>query len=317
MRRTLRSILLPLAIMAVVGFTIIVLNQTLQLVDLADRVHPMFGTTVLLAIVAVFLFGIGYPLSVFLRLPKPLISPPESEGPRYDRYLAELAKRLASNPHLRGLPAQGLDLEDALRKLDDISDQRTKDVAAKVFLTTAISQNGSVDALLVLAAQGKLVHDIATIYYQRPTVRDLVYLYTNVAATAFVAGEIDDIDVAEQIQPVVTAILGSSVAAIPGMSAAASLFVNSVATGSGNAYLTLRVGVITRQYCRPQEERDRRRIRGWAAVKALPLLGRIVSDGAAAVASSIWAKPKEFFSDLIDDTLKKLKKLGKLKFAWF
>ena len=300
MRRTLASILFPLALVAIVGFFIIVLNQTLQLVALADRVHPVLGTTALISILAVFLFGIGYPLYAYLRLPKPLIPPAQTTGPEYDRYRQQLADRLAGNRNLRSVPAKGLDLDKALRTLDKVAEQRTKDFASKVFLGTAISQNGSIDSLLVLAAQGRLVYEIACIYHQRPHLRELAYLYTNVAATAFIAGELEDIDVGEQIQPIVTAVLGSSVAAIPGMSAAASLFVDSVVTGAGNAYLTLRVGILAREFCRLRESSDRRSRRRSAAKQAIPLLGSIVSDGAAAVASSIWAKPKKFFGDLLD-----------------
>jgi Domain of unknown function (DUF697) len=286
---------------ATFGFAIIVLNQTFQLVELADRIHPAFGTAVLITILVVFLIGIGLPLYVFLRLPKPLIPPQQTEGPEYDHYRERLAKRLASNPLLgKQHPGQPLSIEASLEKLDGIADRRTRDVASQVFLATAISQNGSVDALVVLGAQGKLVLDIATIYYQRPTLRDLAYLYANVAATAFIAGELDDIDVAEQMQPIVSAVLGSSVAAIPGMSAAASLFVNSVVTGTGNAYLTLRVGIIARQYCGHRKGGDRKGIRRSAAAQALPLLGSIVRDGAASVAAAIWDRPKKFFSDLTD-----------------
>jgi len=300
-RRTLASILVPLAIVATFGFAIIVLNQTFQLVELADRIHPAFGTAVLITILVVFLIGIGLPLYAFLRLPKALIPPKQTEGPEYERYRERLEQRLTSNPLLgKQLAGPPFSIDGALEKLDGIADRRTRDVASQVFLATAISQNGSVDALVVLGAQGKLVLDIATIYYQRPTLRDLAYLYANVAATAFIAGELDDIDVAEQMQPIVTAVLGSSVAAIPGMSAAASLFVNSVVTGTGNAYLTLRVGIVARQYCGHRNDGDRKSIRRSAAVQALPLLGSIVRDGAASVASAIWDRPKKFFSDLTE-----------------
>ncbi len=293
--------LVPLAVVATFAFAIIVLNQAFQLVELADRIHPAFGTAVLITIIVVFLVGIGLPLHAYLRLPKPLIPPRQTEGPQFERYRERLSRRLASNPLLASQPpGHPLSIEASLARLDEIADRRTRDVASQVFLATAISQNGSVDALVVLGAQGKLVLDIATIYYQRPTLRDLAYLYANVAATAFIAGELDDIDVAEQMQPIVTAVLGSSVAAIPGMSAAASLFVNSVVTGTGNAYLTLRVGIVTRQYCGHRKGGDRKGIRRSAAVQALPLLGSIVRDGAASVASAIWDKPKKFFSDLTE-----------------
>ena len=232
MYQTLKSIVLPFVFVITVGFAVILLNQTLQLAVLASQVHPLAGTIVLVAVLAVFAIGIGYPMYAYLRLPEPLIPPAETQGTEYEIYRKRLAKRLASNPHLQPVPAKGLDLDEALQKLDRIAEQRTRDFASKVFLGTAISQNGSIDSLLVLAAQGRLVYEIACVYHQRPHLRELVYLYTNVAATAFIAGELEDIDVGEQIQPIVTAILGTSVSAIPGMSAAAGLFVSSVVTGT-------------------------------------------------------------------------------------
>jgi hypothetical protein len=299
MRRRLAIILVPLAILALVGFTVIVVNQSFELVDLADRIHPIAGEIVFWSILAIFAACLGVPAFALLRLPAPLVPPEEAEGPEHERHVARLRKRLTSNPHVEGAPVEIVEVEAALQQLDAVAENRTRVAAAQVFMTTAISQNGSLDALLVLAAQSKLVLEIARIYYQRPTIRDLVYLYTNVGATAFIAAELEDIDLSEQVQPILAAVLGSSVAAIPGMSAAAGLFVNSVTTGAGNAYLTLRVGIITGTYCRSVVKPERRRIRHGAAAQAARLLGGIAREGAASVASAIWAKPRKYFSDLI------------------
>ncbi len=92
-----------------------------------------------------------------------------------------------------------------------------------------------------------MVWEIAFLYYQRPSVRDLLNLYANVASTAFVAGELQDLDLLEQMEPVVTTALGGLVGAVPGMTAFAVLFVNSVTNGGANAFLTLRVGMIARR----------------------------------------------------------------------
>jgi hypothetical protein len=299
MRKRLAAMLIPLAILALVSFAVIVVNQSFQLVELADRLHPVAGDVVFWTILALFGFCAGVPLFVLLTLPAPLIAPEQADGPEHEKHMRRLRKRLAKNPHVTGAPEQVLEIEAALRELDVVADQRTKAAASQVFMTTAISQNGSLDALLVLAAQSKLVLEVARVYYQRPTLRDLLYLYSNVAATAFIAAELEDIDLSEQVQPILTAVLGSSVAAIPGMSAAAGLFVNSVTTGAGNAYLTLRVGIITRHYCRSVVRPERRTIRHSAAVQAARLLGGIARDGAASVAAAIWARPRKYFADVI------------------
>lgn len=315
MRRRLAIILVPLAILALAGFAVIIVNQSFQLVQIADRLHPVVGTLVFWTIIAVFGFCIAVPFFALLTLPAPLVPPDVAEGPEHERHVARLRKRLARNPHVEGAPAELVDIESALLQLDAVADQRTKIAASQVFMTTAISQNGSLDALLVLAAQSRLVLEIARIYYQRPTVRDLIYLYSNVAATAFIAAEIEDIDLSEQVQPILTAVLGSSVAAIPGMSAAAGLFVNSVTTGAGNAYLTLRVGIITRTYCRSVVKPERRSIRHSAAMQAARLLGGIAREGAASVAAAIWAKPRKYFSDIIGSAGERVTAIGGAAFA--
>lgn len=299
MRKRLAAIFVPTAILTIVGFAVILVNQSFQLVQLADRLHPVAGVVVFWSIIAIFAVCVAVPLFTLVTLPAPLVPPEEAEGPEHERHITQLKKRLAKNPHVEGAPAEIVEVEAALRQLDLVADLRTKSAASRVFMTTAISQNGSLDALLVLAAQSKLVLEIARIYYQRPTVRDMIYLYSNVAATAFIAAEIEDIDLSEQVQPIMAAVLGSSVAAVPGMSAAAGLFVNSVTTGAGNAYLTLRVGIITRHYCRSVVKPERKSIRHSAAMQAARLLGGIAREGAASVAAAIWAKPRKYFSDLI------------------
>ena len=300
MRRTLLKILVPLALFALVSFAVIVVNQTTQLVEVADRLHPLAGDIAFWSILAVYAFCLIVPVFLLFTLPAALVPPEEAEGPEFDKHVVKLQKRLGRNPHVRTAPSNLAEVESALAQLDVVAEAKTKAAASQIFIATAISQNGSLDALLVLAAQSKLVLEVARVYYQRPTVKDMVYLYTNVAATAFVAAELEDIDLSAQVQPVLTAILGSTAGAIPGLAPAATLFVNSVTTGAGNAFLTLRVGLITKQYCRALVHPQRRSIRRAATVQATRMLGAIARDGAAGVAAAIWSRPKRYFSDLVE-----------------
>lgn len=309
-RKRIAAILIPLALLVLVGAGVVVVNQAFQLITLVDRLHPVAGDVAFWSLVALFGFCVGVPVFILLTLPPPLVPPASAEGAAFDRHIGRLQKRLAKNPHVSGAPKTIPEIDATLAQLDVVADARTKAAASQVFMTTAISQNGSLDALLVLAAQTKLVLEIARVYYQRPTLRDLLYLYSNVAATAFIAAELEDIDLSEQIQPILTAVLGSSVAAIPGMSAAAGLFVNSVTTGAGNAYLTLRVGIITRQYCRSLVRPERRTIRHAAAVQAARLLGGIAREGAASVAAAIWSRPRKYFAEVINTAGTRVSAIG-------
>ena len=104
-------------------------------------------------------------------------------------------------------------------------------------------------------------------------------LYANVASTAFLAAGIEDVD----FDVLVSTILGSGVASIPGM----HLLTTSVITGSANAFLTLRVGMITKEYCRCTTHIEKSRIRRMATVQAAKLLGAIVKEGTGRLSKSV------------------------------
>src|SRR5690606_39820677 len=88
------------------------------------------------------------------------------------------------------------ELEAALAELDAVATDRIRKAASCAFLTTAVSQNGALDALVVLGIQARLTWDVAVGYAQRPHYRETAYLYSNVLTTAYIAGELEDAEVA-------------------------------------------------------------------------------------------------------------------------
>ena len=161
-----------------------------------------------------------------------------------------------------------------------------------VFLTTAVSQSGRLDGLLVLAAQSRMVWRVAHLYYQRPSLREMLYLYANVAATSFVAGELDDLELHQMIQPVVAGTVGAVGGAIPGFQVMTSIMVNSLLSGSANAFLTLRVGIIAKDYCGSLVAEPRTQVRRAATAEAARLLSGIVKDSGKRVRDAIWEEIK-------------------------
>jgi hypothetical protein len=122
-----------------------------------------------------------------------------------------------------------------------------------------------------------LVWKIAAIYHQSPSPRQMGYLYANVGATAFLASEIEEIDFAEMVQPLVY----SSLSGIPGAIAFSSILVNSLSTGAANAFLTLRVGAVARLYCEATTSPVRGAVRRSAIASAAKHLGRILRPARA------------------------------------
>jgi hypothetical protein len=278
------------------SFCVVVINQTAQVVILARQVHPVLGTVTLWGLIVTYSGLVGVPVVMVLRMPRALLPPASESGPEFEAHLAALARRLQSHPRvsssLAARPTRR-DVEEALVPLDLEANAVIKQMASTVFLTTAVSQSGRLDALLVLLAQSRMIWRVAHLYYQRPSLREMAHLYTNVAATAFVAGELDDVELHQMIQPVVAASLGTVGGAIPGFQVFTTIAVNSLLSGSANAFLTLRVGMIAKAYCGALVAQPRTRLRRSATAEAARLLSGIVKESGARVRDSLWQEVKQ------------------------
>jgi len=291
----MKKILILIAIGLVILFVIFIINQTNQLVAFADRLHPTFGNFVFWTLIVIYSIIIGLPFYLIICLPKPLIPPPTNSGARYDRYLTSLALRLKKNPNIKINEIASLnDIKTALQQLDALSDVTIKTAAKRAFITTAISQNGALDTVAILILTARLVWDVARIYNQRPTVAELIWLYTNIAGTAFIAGQLEDAELIESATAGLTELAGGSLlGAIPGAGAAANILTHSLITGTANAWLILRVGCITKHYCSNIEIHSRKQIRHSAMLQASEMLARIVFEGGKMIKDKFWGVCKD------------------------
>jgi hypothetical protein len=311
MNRTTKKIALLASLLLLLFFVLFVINQTAQVLQLAAQVSPVFGTVVFWTLVTLYAVLLLVPAVLFLRLPRSLTPPKSEDAPEFSAYLDGLKKRLASHELLRETDLSGREkIEEALAILNRRADEIIQKMASTVFLSTAISQNGRLDAFLVLSAQSRMVWQIARLYYQRPTLRDVTHLYANVAATAFLASELDDIDVSEQVQPVLSAALGALAVSIPGLKMATSVLVSSVLTGSANAFLTLRVGIIAKRYCGSLVIAEKRVLRRTATAEAGKLLGSIVKQGTSRVTKAVWEASKGKVGTMFSGATDSVKQAG-------
>lgn len=298
MPKTAKRIALVVAVFILVVFTIFLFNQTMQIVQSARAVNVVFGNGVLWGLIFTYCILLTIPFVLWFRLPKRMLPPATSEGEAYDRFLRDFKKRLSRHPRLGGLPMSSTaDIEAAIQTLDKHADNVVTSTASAVFLSTAVLQSGRLDVLVVFAAQTKLIWQVAHVYYQRPSLRDFVQLYANVASTAFIAAGIEDID----IDVLVGTIFGSTVAAIPGM----HLLASSVLSGSANAFLTLRVGMITKEYCRCTVRVEKAGLRRAATVKAAKLLGSIVREGTVKLSRATVNATKSKVSQAFDRVIRR------------
>jgi hypothetical protein len=274
---------------------IFAINQTAQLYAMTSAIHPYLGYLTLALLIAAFAFIIFIPLTAFLSLKRRPDLPASMDSPEYGTYIDSLKTRLQTNRYLKGegfafdeTAETRIEVERALKVLNERADTIIKSNSSAVFLTTAISQNGSLDSIFVLSSITKMVWEIAHIYNQRPTFRDLVYLYGNIGATVIMARGIEDIDLLdEQLEPVLTSVLGGGLGSlIPGAVHITSLLVNSISEGSVNALLSLRVGSIAKRYSASTTKVDKRVIRRSATLEAVSLLGGIIKDNTVIIVNS-------------------------------
>jgi Domain of unknown function (DUF697) len=296
MKKSLKTFALLGSSFILLSFTVVVINQTAGVVQLAKEVHPALGTVTLWGLLIAYGGVVGVPVVMIMRMPKPLSPPVSDTGPEFEEHIKRLGERLAANKRIQlggtGQPISRREVEDAIRVLDEDADTVIKQMATTVFLTTAVSQSGRLDALLVLGAQSRMVWKIAHLYYQRPSLRDLTHLYANVTATSLLAGELDDLELHQMIQPVVAGTVGAVGGAIPGFQVFTTILVNSLLSGSANAFLTLRIGMIAKGYCGSLVAEPRSRVRRAATTEAARLLSGIVKESGARVREAIWREIK-------------------------
>jgi hypothetical protein len=182
-------------------------------------------------------------------------------------------------------------VNEALVRIDQEAQKIIKGSGGGVFTTTAVSQNGSLDGLFVFVVSMKLIWKISTLYNQRPALRDLLKLYTNVFATVLAARQIDDLDiVAEQLGQILPAVMtGTLGSVVPGMSFITSFVADSILEGTINTLLVLRVGLLTQLYSRSMTRPESKRLSKTATVQACKMLGEIISKDLISIIG-VWSK---------------------------
>ncbi len=143
-----------------------------------------------------------------------------------------------------------------------------------VLMTTAVSQNGSLDMLAVIFSNIRMIRNITKKCGFRPSYMRLAKLTLNVAVTAMIAEGLEDIDINEALP----SRIGDTIRDIPvvrGMT-------NSVFQGISNGMLTCRIGIVTRKYLFQENKMySTRKVRIEAYRESFRLMPKIVSGGLA------------------------------------
>ena len=162
-----RKIIIGAVVLLTVCVVALVITGVTSLISLAERIHPVAGSVMFWAIVLAAAFFALYGAIAYAKLPAALIPPEETFGPKHDAYLEALRARLNSNPKTRDLTlATEEEIENAIGVLSAEADSVVRRTASTVFLSTALMQNGRLDALILLVTQIQMVTRVARMYVQ-------------------------------------------------------------------------------------------------------------------------------------------------------
>lgn len=272
--KSLKLILIPLALLFLLGFILFLIAQISNLVYLADRVDPLLGDILLVTLIGLVAILLIIPLVTYLRLPKAIL-PPQSKDPELvAAYQESLIRRYKRNRYLK---KQGIhintieDVQKAMPLLDAQADKVIQYNTIRTFAGTAISQNGAFDSLIVFYFSINTLWRVSHLYFQRTSLRQLLNLYSNVGlmviGAKLVEDQLDEI-LEDNIEEFIHELAAQGAETTASVGARATKFipglgnvVESIVQGTFNGLMILRIGLITKKYCGATNAIDRKALR--------------------------------------------------------
>lgn len=210
-----------IAVLVGVGFTFFAVLETIRAWETLSAVHPWLGYAFLL-LVALLLFYLVWQLRSLLGF-RAALTPPVRPGGEITnnhdvkqmvRYLDRVTTRFVNNPYLKGpasekeltrLRQMVVDLRKStptpsaasellrqvenesiapmLKRLDERAEALVSDNVGLVTLGTALSPYRSIDLYIVLARNFRMVNQILQVYRTRPTMRETLRVFYDIART--------------------------------------------------------------------------------------------------------------------------------------
>jgi len=159
-------------------------------------------------------------------------------------------------------------VEDCLKLLNKKANEEIQSTAKRIFLATALSQNGRIDTIIVFVGLCRMVWRISSIYNQKPHPSEVFRLYKAVATATFLAFSIEELNIATEISTGFGELLKAAAPAtmaraVPIVGHTFEKITASAIDGAANCFLALRTGIITRNtfaYVLTVEERPSRTV---------------------------------------------------------
>jgi len=234
-----------------------IVKELLQLYFLMKSVHPYVGYFTLLLLAASIFYFVIIPILRIIRIPV-------NRGPTTNKdeeltLIHERLERFKRNNFLAYINFNFSQNEDEsqlykniIKQLNMECDRIRVKYVSQLFYTSTISQNGFIDAILILSSSISLIKEIFILYNGRVSNKDLLVIGKKVYYSMAIGGS-EGIEYATE--EILSKLASESIKSIPFI----EKILGSLADGFINAVLLTRISYITENYCKLtylQTERD-------------------------------------------------------------
>jgi len=224
----------------------IIFRELLELYAYAYTIHPYVGYMVLLLILGTLIYFVFIPIYRIMTLP---VNPgPVSDQSKEAELIDLRVRNFKKNKYLKakGYKWQSEDSREnfngAIKILNSECEKIRQKYVAQLFYSSSISQNGFIDAVLVLSYSVNMIKEIFILYHGRVNNRDLWQIAKKVYYSMAIAGSEGIEYVTDEI---ITKLASDGIKSVPFI----DKILGSIADGFLNALLLNRVSYITENYC--------------------------------------------------------------------
>ena len=228
--------------------TYFIVKEFIQLYVYLSSINQVLGYISLIIIAALVIYFVIIPIYKILTIP--IYYGPVKDESKVDGLIIKRMERFKKNKYLKSLGMNVSNLAINQAGYDSIVDSLNiecrrirKKYVNQLFYSTSISQNGFIDAVLILSASVNIVKEIFILYNGRVSNRDLWVIAKKVYYSVAIGGSEG---IAYASDEVFSKFATDTMKGIPFLSKVLS----SLADGFVNAALLTRVSIITENYCK-------------------------------------------------------------------
>jgi len=213
----------------------------------SKTVHPLFSYFIFFAILSFFFYFIFLPIIKIYNLPR--FKGPANHKNNEDKLISDRLEKFSNNKFLinsnynfSSISIDKEGYEKIIATLKKESEQIKKKYVSQLLISSSVSQNGFLDAILILSASLNLIKEIFKLYDGRVSNKNLLIIGKKIYFSVAIGGS-ELVEIASE--EVLTKLSSGLLKKIPFL----NIVAGSLADGFVNAFMLTRIFYITENYC--------------------------------------------------------------------